>query len=76
MYSNIWSESKYEFNYDSSKWKNDGITFKGDGKLVGYGNNTYTYDMNGLRVSKITSCQSTKYYYQGNKLLGEDLPNG
>ncbi|MDE6945672.1 MAG: hypothetical protein K2P14_00665 [Anaeroplasmataceae bacterium] len=77
---------------DSSNFKNieyvgdnlypnkiNGLTckFSRNGLLYSYGNNAYEYDYNGLRYSKKTSDGTTvKYYYLGDKLLGEDYSNG
>ncbi len=77
---------------DSSNFKNieyvgdnlypnkiNGLTckFSRNGLLYSYGNNAYEYDYNGLRYSKKTSDGTiVKYYYLGDKLLGEDYSNG
>lgn len=34
----------------------------------------YTYDRNGVRCEKVTAEGTTKYYTDGNKILGEDRP--
>ncbi len=36
----------------------------------------YTYDLNGVRYSKTVNGVTTTYYYDGDKLIGEDRSNG
>ena len=44
--------------------------------MSGVGNNTYTYDMRGARVKKVSGGVTTTYYLDGNKILGEDRSDG
>ena len=53
----------------------DGITFEWEGRrLIKYNNYMYTYNDQGLRTSKSISNVTTKYYYDGDKLITEVTP--
>ena len=53
----------------------DGITFEWEGRrLIKYNNYMYTYNDQGLRTSKTISNVTTKYYYDGDKLITEVTP--
>lgn len=47
-----------------------------DNLLSRYGNNSYNYNYQGNRISKITNTKTINYYYDGSKLLGEDHSDG
>lgn len=70
----------FEYKGDNlypNKMNNLTCKFSRNGLLYSYGNNSYEYDYNGLRYSKKTfDNKITKYYYVGDKLLGEDYSNG
>lgn len=50
--------------------------FVRNGLLSTYGQYQYGYSASGLRYYKYNGSSYTWYYYAGDKLLGEDLPNG
>ena len=53
----------------------EGITFEWEGRrLIKYNNYMYTYNDQGLRTSKSISNVTTKYYYDGDKLITEVTP--
>ena len=62
-------------NYDSfgnpHKYNGNTLTWIGQ-RLVGYGNNTYQYDMRGLRVSKIVNNVTTNYVYDSESRLVQE----
>ena len=62
-------------NYDSfgnpHKYNGNTLTWNGQ-RLVGYGNNTYQYDMRGLRVSKTVNNVTTNYVYDSESRLVQE----
>ena len=62
-------------NYDSygnpHKYNGNTLTWNGQ-RLVGYGTNTYQYDMRGLRVSKTVNNVTTNYVYDNESRLVQE----
>lgn len=62
-------------NYDSfgnpHKYNGNTLTWNGQ-RLVGYGANTYQYDMRGLRVSKTVNNVTTNYVYDNESRLVQE----
>jgi len=62
-------------NYDDygnpRLYKRKTLTWNGQ-RLVGYGNNTYTYDMRGLRLSKTVNNVTTNYVYDSESRLVQE----
>lgn len=52
------------------------LEFYRENLLICYGNNFYKYNYQGYRVSKSTLYGNVQYYYDGDKILGEDHSNG
>lgn len=44
-------------------------------QLKTYGNNSYNYDINGIRISKTVDSIETKYHLEGNKIIFEEKGN-
>ncbi|MBP5407850.1 MAG: RHS repeat-associated core domain-containing protein [Bacilli bacterium] len=57
-----------------SSYKGNNLTWQGR-RLLSYGNNTYTYDSNGIRVSKTTSDGTFTNILDDNKIIKEIKPN-
>ena len=68
------------FKYDSIGnpivYRNKTLEWDRVRNLVKYDNiATYSYDINGVRLSKTVNGVTTNYYYENNKLLFEDNGN-
>ena len=56
-----------------TKYGNRNITFANN-KLMSYNNTTFSYDGLGRRTNKISNGTTTRYAYEGNKLVKESRP--
>lgn len=80
-YGNTLTEYTYQGNNLNpsiiyKKGMHNACNFIRNGLLSTYGKYQYGYSASGLRTYKNNGSSYTWYYYDGNKLLGEDLPNG
>lgn len=66
-------------NYGNRTQKYDGSSteylYDCGGTLIKAGNTTYRYNADGVRCKKECNGTQTKYYLDGNKILGEDRPD-
>ena len=54
-------------------YKNNNLTWQGR-RLLSYGNNSYTYNSEGIRISKTTSSGTYTYILDDNKIIKEIKP--
>ena len=57
-----------------SSYKGNNLVWQGR-RLLSYGNNTYTYNSEGIRISKTTSSGTYTYILDGNRIIKEIKPN-
>ena len=57
-----------------SSYRNNNLTWQGR-RLLSYGNNTYTYNSEGIRISKTTPSGTYNYILEDNKIIKEIKPN-
>ena len=70
------NELTISFNNDSfrpSSYKGNSVSWQGR-RLTGYGSNSYSYNSEGIRISKTTSSGTYSYVLDNNKVIKETKP--
>lgn len=78
IYDTVWKDKLISYNgqtitYDAvgnpTNYMGNTLTWTMGRQLASFGNNTYTYDENGIRTSKTVNGVTTKYYLDGTRLI-------
>ncbi len=78
--SNNWKDQLVDYNGQAITYDEMGrptqigdtpLTWNKKGQLASYGDNKYSYNLNGIRTSKTVHGVKTNYYLSGNKILRE-----
>lgn len=54
-------------------YRNKALAWNRYGTLTSYNGNSYTYDANGIRLTKTANGVTTKFYISGTKILGMEI---